>query len=97
MTFGSKIHVVERLHNLREQQLKECYMERVKQYRPRCKVCGEIYPIERMRIGFALCLPCGDEIAKERKFTIVPMHKSNYVAVTNAVDLKQLNPKRINE
>jgi hypothetical protein len=68
-----------------------------KQYRPRCKLCGEIYPIERMRIGFAVCLPCGDEIAKERKFTIVPMHKSNYVAVTNTIDLKQLNPKRINE
>jgi len=68
-----------------------------KQYRPRCKVCGEIYPIERMRIGFALCLPCGDELAKERKFTIVPMHKSNYVAVTNHLDIKQLNPKRMNE
>jgi ribosomal protein L37AE/L43A len=68
-----------------------------KQYRPRCKICGEIYPIERMRIGFALCLPCGDELAKERKFTIVPMHKSNYVAVTNHLDIKQLNPKRMND
>jgi hypothetical protein len=50
-----------------------------------------------MRIGFAVCLDCGDEIAKERKFTIVPMHKSNYVAVTNTTDLKQLNPKRMND
>jgi ribosomal protein L37AE/L43A len=67
------------------------------QYQPHCKLCDESYSLERMKIGYAVCLPCGDEIAKERKFTIVPMHKSNYVAVTNAVDLKQLNPKRINE
>jgi ribosomal protein L37AE/L43A len=67
------------------------------QYVPRCKECGESYALERMKLGFAFCLPCGDEIAKSRKFTIVPMHKSNYVSVTNATDLKQLNPKRINE
>jgi ribosomal protein L37AE/L43A len=67
------------------------------QYQPHCKLCDKSYSLERMKIGYAVCLPCGDEIAKERKFTIVPMHKSNYVAVTNAVDLKQLNPKRINE
>jgi ribosomal protein L37AE/L43A len=68
-----------------------------KQYQPQCKLCDESYPLERMKLGYAVCLSCGDEIAKERKFTIVPMHKSNYVAVTNVVDLKQLNPKRINE
>lgn len=71
--------------------------EQAKQYQPHCKICDESYPLERMKLGYALCLSCGDEIAKERRFTIVPMHKSNYVAVTNAVDLKQLNPKRINE
>jgi ribosomal protein L37AE/L43A len=68
-----------------------------KQYQPHCKLCDESYSLERMKIGYAVCLLCGDEIAKERKFTIVPMHKSNYVAVTYVVDLKQLNPKRINE
>lgn len=65
-----------------------------RQYRPRCKVCGEIYPIERMRIGFDVCLVHGDEIAKERKFTIAPLNKSNYVCITDMVMLKQLNPKR---
>lgn len=63
------------------------------QYKPRCKICGEIYALERMKIGFALCLPCGDEIAKERKFTIAPMHKSNYMLITNHDDLKGLNNK----
>ena len=70
--------------------------DQLRQYQPRCKECGDIYPLERMHLGYAFCLPCGDEIAKSRKFTVVPMHKSNYVAVTNAVDLKELNPKRIN-
>jgi hypothetical protein len=47
-----------------------------------------------MKIGYALCLPCGDEIAKERKFTIAPLNKSNYVCITDMTLLKQLNPKR---
>lgn len=68
-------------------------MNQVKQYQPRCKVCGDTYAIERMKIGFALCLPCGDEIAKERKFTIAPMHKSNYVAIFDKTDLIGLNNK----
>jgi ribosomal protein L37AE/L43A len=66
------------------------------QYQPHCMLCDESYTLERMKLGYTVCLPCGDEIAKSRKFTVVPMHKSNYVAVTNAVDLKELNPKRIN-
>ena len=47
-----------------------------------------------MKIGFALCLPCGDDIAKSRKFTIAPLNKSNYIAITDMTMLKQLNPKR---
>jgi ribosomal protein L37AE/L43A len=64
------------------------------QYKPRCKECGDTYPIERMHLGYAFCLPCGDEIAKSRKFTIAPLNKSNYVCITDMVMLKQLNPKR---
>ena len=66
----------------------------MKQYQPRCKMCGEPYQLERMKIGFALCLPCGDEIAKSRKFTIAPLNKSNYMVFTDMNLLKQLNPKR---
>ena len=68
-------------------------MQQVKRYIPRCKICGEQYELDRMKIGFAVCLPCGDEIAKERKFTVAPMHKSNYVCITNMEDLKGLNNK----
>jgi hypothetical protein len=47
-----------------------------------------------MKIGYALCLPCGDEVAKERKFTVAPLNKSNYMLFTDMTMLKQLNPKR---
>jgi ribosomal protein L37AE/L43A len=66
----------------------------VKQYQPQCKMCGDEFGEERFRLGYAVCLACGDEIAKERKFTIAPLNKSNYVCITDMVMLKQLNPKR---
>tara|TARA_B110000503_G_C7065811_1_gene378698 strand:+ start:139 stop:273 length:135 start_codon:yes stop_codon:yes gene_type:complete len=42
-------------------------------------------------------MPCGDAQAraKIRSYTIVPMHKSNYMLFTDLEDLKELNPKRI--
>jgi hypothetical protein len=38
-------------------------------------------------------MPCGEAAAKQRKHTIVPMHKSNYIVVTNREDLKGINNK----
>ena len=67
---------------------------KTKQYIPRCMQCGEQYPLERLHLGYAFCLDCGDEIAKERKFTVAPLNKSNYVCITDITLLKQLNPKR---
>ena len=69
-------------------------MQQVKTYTPRCMQCGEQYPLARMKLGYAFCLDCGDEIAKSRKFTIAPLNKSNYVCITDITMLKQLNPKR---
>jgi ribosomal protein L37AE/L43A len=66
----------------------------VKTYAPRCKLCGEPYDVARMKLGYAICMPCGEEVAKERKFTIAPLNKSNYVCITDMALLKQLNPKR---
>jgi hypothetical protein len=63
-------------------------------YVPRCLLCGEPFEIQRLRLGYAVCLDCGDEIAKSRKFTIAPLNKSNYVCITDITMLKQLNPKR---
>lgn len=71
-------------------------MQQVKatQYQPHCMVCDDSYDLGRLHLGYAVCLPCGDEIAKSRKFTIAPLNKSNYVCITDMTMLKQLNPKR---
>ena len=66
----------------------------LKQYIPRCLSCGDTYELERMHLGYAFCMPCGNDIAKERKFTVAPLNKSNYVLITDLSHLKQLNPKR---
>lgn len=55
--------------------------------------CGEEIDIRRYRLGYRVCLACGDKEAKARKFTIVPMHKSNYVAVFDRSDLLGINNK----
>jgi ribosomal protein L37AE/L43A len=65
-----------------------------KTFKPTCKLCGEEFASARFKLGIALCLDCGDELAHERKFTVVPMNKSNYMLVTDHDILKQLNPKR---
>lgn len=59
-----------------------------------CFVCGLDYEDERKVLGYRVCLECGDELAHERKFTVAPMNKSNYILVTDFALLKQLNPKR---
>ena len=53
-----------------------------------CNVCGsdEVIPA-RYNIGYRTCLKCGEVMAGKRKFTVVPMHKSNYV-LTNKKELK---------
>jgi len=37
------------------------------------------------------CVGCGEEMARERKHTIVPMPKSNYIVVTDPSLLVGLN------
>jgi ribosomal protein L37AE/L43A len=71
-------------------------VEDVKNFIPQCKLCGDTYNEERFRIGYAVCLPCGNDLAKKlnTKRTVVPMNKSNYMMVTDMTILKQLNPKR---
>ena len=66
-----------------------------KHHKPRhlCRNCGDVIPTERWALGYKFCLPCGDEIAKQRKFCIAPMHKSNYMLITDRDDLHGLNNK----
>lgn len=61
--------------------------------KPICKSCGAEYSGKRKKIGFSVCLPCGEKSAKQHKHTIVPMHKSNYMVVTDLNLLKGINNK----
>lgn len=64
-----------------------------KTMKPVCVSCGDTFSRARKSIGYKLCMPCGDGQAKQRQHTIAPMHKSNYVLITNREDLKGLNNK----
>lgn len=55
--------------------------------------CGEEIAQGRTALGYTTCLRCGEAKALMRKFCVVPMHKSNYVAMFNKDDLKGINNK----
>lgn len=56
-----------------------------------CNRCGAPINPYRYEIGYTTCKPCGEKQARQRKHTIVPMAKSNYIVVTDRELLKQLN------
>jgi len=60
-----------------------------------CTECGDDVPKARVKLGYDLCLKCGEAAAKaaRRSWCIAPMHKSNYMLVTNKDDLIGLNNK----
>jgi hypothetical protein len=58
-----------------------------------CRVCGEDISIGRWELGYKFCLPCGDEVAKKVVRCVVPMHKSNYILVTDKTLLTGVNQK----
>jgi ribosomal protein L37AE/L43A len=61
--------------------------------KPLCRTCGEPFAKARHAAGYRVCLLCGEEQARAVKHTIVPMHKSNYVVMTNRLDLQGINNK----
>jgi ribosomal protein L37AE/L43A len=62
-----------------------------------CRNCGRSYPEARANLGYHMCLPCGDAVARNTVRTTAPLNKSNYVLITNRAELAQLNPKRTGE
>ena len=60
-----------------------------------CCWCGDDVEPRRWALGYRACLYCGEELARqERKsWCVAPMHKSNYVLVTNPADLLGINNK----
>jgi ribosomal protein L37AE/L43A len=61
-----------------------------------CSKCGNDIAIARYNLGYKLCPECGEQAARKLRggWCVVPMHKSNYMLVTDPEVLKQLNPKR---
>jgi len=58
-----------------------------------CLMCGILYSTARWRLGYMLCMECGEVAASRTVRTVVPMHKSNYFLCTNMEDLKGINNK----
>lgn len=59
-----------------------------------CVVCGGFIAHERYKLGYKTCLQCGEAAAREKRHTIAPINKSNYMYISDLSQLKQLNPKR---
>ena len=60
-----------------------------------CQECGEEYPLARYQlkhINYKFCKGCADKLPSPTR-TIVPMHKSNYMMITDMDDLKGINNK----
>lgn len=58
-----------------------------------CKTLGCLneVPNRRLRLGYNVCLVCGEKQARAVKHCVVPMPKSNYILVTDYSLLKGLN------
>jgi predicted RNA-binding Zn-ribbon protein involved in translation (DUF1610 family) len=61
--------------------------------KPLCVSCGETFSAARRGAGYHLCMPCGEQQAQRVKHTVAPMHKSNYMLISNHEDLIGLNNK----
>ena len=60
-----------------------------------CRDCGsDIEPPERGLLT-CLCVFCGEESARQERssWTVVPLHKSNYMKVNLKSDLRGINNK----
>lgn len=60
-----------------------------------CRHCGDEYPMARWELGYKFCIECGIDVALAVTASrcVVPMHKSNYMLVTNKDDLIGINNK----
>ena len=58
-----------------------------------CVYCSTEVNDKRVKLGYNTCMVCGDKEAKSKVFTVLPLHKSNYMLVTNREDLIGFNTK----
>jgi hypothetical protein len=66
-----------------------------KNQRRYCVECSELVSPRRADLGYCTCLDCGDRQAHDarRHWTIAPVHKSNYMLITDRALLSGLNNK----
>lgn len=66
-----------------------------KHYTPECIGCGETFSVKRARLGYNVCLDCGDYQARSQRasWCIVPTPKGHYTRITRKADLLSLNQK----
>lgn len=60
-----------------------------------CRECGDDIDLRRWALGYKHCMVCGEVLAKQKKYTVAPMHKSNYVLITDTDLLRGLNNKQM--
>jgi ribosomal protein L37AE/L43A len=60
-----------------------------------CPQCGDDIDPRRYALGYRVCLFCGEDAAKaeRRGWTVAPLHKSNYMLLTDRRDLMGINNK----
>ncbi|MDE2057133.1 MAG: hypothetical protein KGI88_07915 [Betaproteobacteria bacterium] len=60
-----------------------------------CSYCGDDVSNARWELGYYYCLMCGEDVARTERasWCVAPLHKSNYMLVTNKLDLVGLNNK----
>ena len=60
-----------------------------------CVFCGEYLARARWELGYRSCLFCGEEQARQERshWCVAPMHKSNYMLITDKDLLAGLNNK----
>lgn len=60
-----------------------------------CRTCGDDIDPRRVALGYRVCLLCGEDAARAERtsWCIAPLHKSNYMLLTNKEDLKGINNK----
>ena len=61
----------------------------------KCKDCGDTFPVGRAKLGYQVCLKCGDAAATEQRlgWCIAPLPKQGYTLITRKSDLLNLNQK----
>jgi len=58
-----------------------------------CIRCGDEVDLRRLALGYSTCMECAKKFPQKVTRCVVPMHKSNYVLITDPTDLKGINNK----